>query len=344
MEEKKNQEDDSDSHMSIFNESLGSEEMSKDDKEGEKKGEKKKEEENILKFEEKFLKKKRRVLTEKEKQDRIKLNIERYCKRNNEMLELLEKISNGETTHKNINSMMRLLAIDLSDTKRLINRRSQIYIQKKQIFERLLNLTYRDYQLFWHTLTNGKLKRGNAQLIKSSNISTAKEILRKIEEEGQLKNEKDNDKNKEGENSIKETGVKEKTVREIIQAADKRDQENAKIDEEFLCSDSAISSESSLSSSLNESEEEDDEDSSNKSKSMKKSEKKEEKEKKEKEKKEKEEMEKKKKEQEEKERKEKEKKEKEEKEKKEKEKKEKEEREKKLKQMKDEEDDIDIFN
>ena len=61
---------------------------------------------------------------------------------NNEMLELLEKINSNETTHKNINRMMRLLAADLSDTKKLINQKSLIYNQKKEIFNRLLNFTF----------------------------------------------------------------------------------------------------------------------------------------------------------------------------------------------------------
>ena len=42
------------------------------------------------------------------------------------MLELLAKINSNETTHKNINRMMRLLAADLSDTKKLINQKSLI--------------------------------------------------------------------------------------------------------------------------------------------------------------------------------------------------------------------------
>jgi hypothetical protein len=97
------------------------------------------------------------------------------------MIQLLEKINNDETTHKNINRMMRLLAIDLSDTKKLINRRALIFNQKKEIFKRLLNLTFEEYQLFWYKLTDGKLKKGNAQHIKSSNISKAKEIIKSLE-------------------------------------------------------------------------------------------------------------------------------------------------------------------
>ena len=97
--------EESSSHESIFN-----------DDSSEKKEEEK---DNGNKIENLFLgEKKRRELTEEEKAERIKKNIERYCKRNERMLELLEKINNNETTRKNINEMMRLLAIDLSDTKK----------------------------------------------------------------------------------------------------------------------------------------------------------------------------------------------------------------------------------
>ena len=56
--------------------------------------------------------------------------------------------------------MMRLLAIDLSDTKKLINKKALIVNQKREIFNRLLNFTYEDYQYFWYQLTDGKFKKG----------------------------------------------------------------------------------------------------------------------------------------------------------------------------------------
>ena len=101
MEDNKNLEE-SDSNLSFFNESFSVEEVLK-------KNQNEPSDPKILKFEERFLKRKRRVLTEEEKQERIQKNIDRYCKRNEEMLSLLEKIDSGETTHKNINRMMRLL-------------------------------------------------------------------------------------------------------------------------------------------------------------------------------------------------------------------------------------------
>ena len=118
------------------------------------------------------------------------------------MLELLEKINSNEPTHKNINRMMRLLAADLSDTKKLINQKSLIYNQKKEIFNRLLNFTFEEYQFFWYKLTDGKVKKGNAQLIKTSNISIAKEIIKELEEK-QMKSLNENNENNNGEINTK---------------------------------------------------------------------------------------------------------------------------------------------
>ena len=349
----------SDSNLSFFNESFSVEEVLK-------KNQNESSDQKILKFEEKFLKKKRRVLTEEEKMERIQKNIDRYCKRNEEMLSLLEKIDAGEITHKNINRMMRLLAIDLSDTKKLINKKALIVNQKREIFNRLLEFTYEDYQYFWYQLTEGKFKKGKAQLIKSSNISKAKEILRQIEEKNKNKNNinNNNNENEKNENNInnnldnnaenggnnnkineeeKNKKKDNRTVKEIIQAATLRDIENERMDQEFF-ENSDISSEDSLSSSLEDSEDDDDiisnSKSSNKENNKEKEEDKELKAKKEQEeklRKEKEEKDKKEKEQREKA-------EKLRKEKEERERKEKEEKERKLKMLMDDEDEIDIFN
>ena len=339
MEE--NSSNDSSSHMSIFNESINEEENVNNENENED-NKVEKEEEKILKFQEKFLAKKRKPLSEEEKKERIERTINRYCKRNDEMIQLLEKINNDETTHKNINRMMRLLAIDLSDTKKLINRKALIFNQKKEIFQRLLNLTFEEYQLFWYKLTDGKLKKGNAQNIKSSNISKAKEIIKSLEEkknEIKNKNEEVEEEEKKKENSINVNSKNNKTIKEIIQAADLRDIETEKFNEEILGTDNDISDDSLSSSSSDF-----DEDLDNNSKNIdKEKEDKEKKEKEEKERKEKEEKEKKEKEEKEKkEKEEKERKEKEEKERKEKE--EKENKEKLLKQTMEEKDEIDIFN
>ena len=337
MEDNKNIEE-RDSNHSFFNESFSVEEVLK-------KNQNESSDPKILRFAERFLKKKRRVLTEEEKKERIQKNIDRYCKRNEEMLSLLEKIDSGETTHKNINRTMRLLPIDLSDTRKLINKKALIYNQKREIFNRLLEFTYEDYQYFWYQLTDGKFKKGKAQLIKSSNISKAKEILRQIEEknknninnnqnENNINNNVDNNnadnnnsnnvdkKNEEENNKKKDT----RTVKEIIQAATLRDIENERMDKEFF-ENSDISSEDSLSSSLEDSEDDDEINSNSKSSNKDSNKEKEDKELKAKKEKE-----------------EKEKKEKEEKEKAEREKKEKEERERKLKMLMEDEDEIDIFN
>ena len=347
MEE--NSSNDSSSHMSIFNESINEEENVNNENENEN-NKVEKEEEKILKFQEKFLAKKRKPLSEEEKKERIERTINRYCKRNDEMIQLLEKINNDETTHKNINRMMRLLAIDLSDTKKLINRKALIFNQKKEIFQRLLNLTFEEYQLFWYKLTDGKLKKGNAQNIKSSNISKAKEIIKSLEEkknEIKNKNEVEEEEEKKKENSINVNSKNNKTIKEIIQAADLRDIETEKFNEEILGTDNDISDDS-LSSSSSDFDEDLDNNSKNidkekEDKEKKEKEEKERKEKEEKDRKEKEEKEKKEKEEKEKkEKEEKERKEKEEKERKEKE--EKENKEKLLKQTMEEKDEIDIFN
>ena len=150
MEEKSKEESSSDG-MSIFNESFHYEESENEKNDNIppiQENNNPSEKEKILKFQEKFLGKKRKVLTEEEKKERQKKIIDRYCNRNDEMLKLLEKINSNEITHKNINRMMRLLAIDLSDTKKLINKRSLLHNQKKEIFDKLLDFTYEEYQFF----------------------------------------------------------------------------------------------------------------------------------------------------------------------------------------------------
>ena len=222
-----NFDEESSSHESIFNDSIS-----------EKKEEEK---DNGNRIENLFLgAKKKRELTEEEKAERIKKNIERYCKRNERMLELLEKINNKETTRKNINEMMRLLAIDLSDTKKLTNRKALISQRKRELFSKLFDLTFTEYQYFWYQLTQVQYKKGNAQLINSSNMKTAKMIYKNIIENRKKGDEKNKD--------------KEKTVKQIIEDRKNKDIENDKLDEYFLGFDSEISSdEDSLDSSIDES-------------------------------------------------------------------------------------------
>ena len=275
MEEKSKGESSSEDGMSIFNESFNVEESEnenekKDSRDAQKDENNPSENDKILKCQEIFLGKKRKVLTEEEKKERTKKIIDRYCKRNDEMLKLLEKINSNEITHKNINRMMRLLAIDLSDTKKLINKKSMLHNQKKEIFQNLLNFTFQEYQYFWFKLTNGKSKKGSAQLIKSNNISMAKQILKELQEKkikfdndnnnnsnnnnGEEKNEEKNNKDKD---NPEVKPKKERTVKEMIQAADLRDIENKKLDE-FFENESAISSDESISSSISESDDDGD--------------------------------------------------------------------------------------
>ena len=272
MEEKSKGESSSEDGMSIFNESFNVEESEnenekKDSRDAQKDENNPSENDKILKCQEIFLGKKRKVLTEEEKKERTKKIIDRYCKRNDEMLKLLEKINSNEITHKNINRMMRLLAIDLSDTKKLINKKSMLHNQKKEIFQNLLNFTFQEYQYFWFQLTNGKSKKGSAQLIKSNNISMAKQILKELQEK-KIKFDNDNNSNNNGEEKSEEKKnkdkdnpevkpKKERTVKEMIQAADLRDIENKKLDE-FFENESAISSDESISSSISESDDDGD--------------------------------------------------------------------------------------
>ena len=229
------EEEDISDHESLFDEKS----TEQKDNNGIKNAEEKDRLKNINAIENIFMgKKHKKELTEEQKAERIKRNIERYCKRNDEMLELLEKINNHEATNKNINRMMRLLAIDLSDTKKLTNQKALISQRKKDIFNKLLNLTFTEYQYFWHTLTDGKYKKGHAQLIKSSNIQKARMIYQQIIEE----------RNKE------EKKLNEKTVGELINDKNIRENENDKLDAVFLDYDPDISSdEDSLDSSLDES-------------------------------------------------------------------------------------------
>ena len=228
--------DDSSSHESIFNE-----ESSKE------KQEVKKEEKNNNTISNEILrKKKKRELSKEQKEERIKKTIDKYCNRNDKMLELLEKINNGDTTKKNINEMMRLLALDLSETKKIPNKTALISKKKEEIFNCLLDLTFEEYQLFWFNLTKGKYIKGNAQLINTGNIRNAKFIYDKIINE----------------RSVKENGdkKKEKTVREIIKFRNDMEIENEKFDDLFLRYDPDISSynEDSLDSSDEENSSESD--------------------------------------------------------------------------------------
>ena len=257
MKEKDNNEKSSSSHRSVFNESINidkNENPNKDNNAIDNKNNS--ENQKILKFFERFLGKKRKILTEEEKKERIQKNKKRYCQRNNEMLVLLEKINSNETTHKNIKRVMRLLSADLYDTKKLINQKSLISNQKNEIFKRLLNFTYKEYQYFWYRLTDGKIKKGNAQIIKSSNISKAKQILKEIEENKKKKMDdmKENNNIDNNNNNKEENNKKERTIKEIIQAADLRDFENEILDNFFREDDSVISSDNSLSSSLSDSD------------------------------------------------------------------------------------------
>ena len=255
--------DDSSSHESIFFDSVSNKkEEEKLDEENNNENNNNNNNDNILNM--LLNKKKKRELTQEQKEERIKRNIERYCTRNDKMLELLEKINNNEITRKNINEMMRLLAIDLSDTKKLTNKKALISQKKNEMFNKLFDLTFEEYQYFWFTLTQGKYKKGNAQLINSSNMRNAKLIYDGIIEKRKTDNKVNKDKKKE------------ETVREIIARRNNMDIEDEKLDEVFLMYDPDISSDDdSLDSSVDDSLSESDEKSQKEKKEEKKEERKE---------------------------------------------------------------------
>ena len=257
--------DDSSSHESIFFDSISNkkeEEKLDEENNNENNNNNNNNNDNILNM--LLNKKKKRELTQEQKEDRIKRNIERYCTRNDKMLELLDKINNNEITRKNIDDMMRLLAIDLSDTKKLANKKALISQKKNEMFNKLFDLTFKEYQYFWFTLTQGKYNKGNAQLINSSNMRNAKLIYDGIIEKRKTDNKVNKDKKKE------------KTVREIIARRNNMDIEDEKLDEVFLMYDPDISSDDdSLDSSVDDSLSESDEKSQKEKKEEKKEERKE---------------------------------------------------------------------
>ena len=193
--------DDKKEEENEFFEDLSSDEKIFEDESSEKKDEKENEsEKNNLLLE----KKKKRELTEEEKKEeeekRIQNYIHKYCQRNNEIIQLLKNIDNSEITKKNIKRLMLLLSQDLRDTKKITNINNLISHKKKVLFNKLYDLTYKEYQLFWLALTQYKYKYGKAQYINSGNISQANSIYKQIIE-------KRNDEEKENSNK------KEKTIR-----------------------------------------------------------------------------------------------------------------------------------
>ena len=201
------------------------------------KSQKEKENKNIINN--LLLEKKRKLdLTKEEKEERKKLIIEKriqkYRERNDAILGLIDNIkSKDKIAKKDINKLMRLLAIDLCDTKKL-NKGKLISQKKREIFAKLKNLTYVEYQSFWFRLIN-KITKGNAHDINSGNIRIANQIYNEIIEE------------RDGQNN----GKNEKTVKEIIQNKEEREKEIEELDEIIFGYDIS-SEEDSLDSSIEE--------------------------------------------------------------------------------------------
>lgn len=201
------------------------------------KSQKEKENKNIINN--LLLEKKRKLdLTKEEKEERKKLIIEKriqkYRERNDAILGLIDNIkSKDKIAKKDINKLMRLLAIDLCDTKKL-NMGKLISQKKREIFTKLKNLSYVKYQSFWFRLTN-KITKGNAHDINSGNIRIANQIYNEIIEE------------RDGQNN----GKNEKTVKEIIQNKEEREKEIEELDGIIFGYDIS-SEEDSLDSSIEE--------------------------------------------------------------------------------------------
>ena len=235
------------SHMSIFDESINDEENVNNENENKNKNNIVIEikEEKILKFNEQFLAKKRKSLSEEEKKERIEKRKNSYCKLNDEIILLFEKINNDEITTKNIIQMWNLLVKDLSDTKKITNWEALFFNKKKKIIYRLFNLTRENGQEFWYKLTDGRTKNGYAQDINSNNISKANKILKLLEEKKNEKINKNDGEEKKKEDILNINSKKNKTIKELIQAAELRDKEIEKINEEILGIDNDISSDES---------------------------------------------------------------------------------------------------
>ena len=142
----------------------------------------------------KFLHKKKKNYKE-EKEERIRKHIDRYCKRNNEMLLLLQKMNLDGITYKDFNRMLYLLSKDLYDTKKICNNNALLHNKKKEIFKKILNFPKEERQYFAMKFTNGKCENIQGECINSSNISEAKKIIKEIEEKHDNKkiiNENDN--------------------------------------------------------------------------------------------------------------------------------------------------------
>ena len=239
--------DDKKEEENEFFEDLSSDEKIFEEEPLEKKEEKEKEsenEKNNLLLE----KKKKRELTEEEKKEeeekRIQNYIHIYCQRNNEIIQLLKNIDNSEITKKNIKRLMLLLSQDLRDTKKITNINNLISHKKEIFFNKLYDLTYKEYQLFWLKITQYKYKYGKAQDINSGNISQANSLYNQI-----IQKKKD----KEKDNNNK----KEKTIREIIEDRNKREIEIEELDKIF--SEEISSDEDNLDSDGDESSLNDDE-------------------------------------------------------------------------------------
>ena len=186
-------------------------------------------------------KKRKRELTQEQLEDKM---IEKYCKRNEEILNKIDKIKNNkEIEKKDLNKLMHLLAIDLIDTKKLQNPKSLISFKKRKFFNQLMDLYVDDYKTFWYNFTNHEKTNGKAGDINSSNIKRAKKIYECVIEH--RKN-----------NSVENIEDKKKlTIREVIEKKMEREKELEELDNDMLGYDPDISDsdEDELDSSIDES-------------------------------------------------------------------------------------------
>ena len=223
--ENKNDEESSE-HESIFDIEVN---LNPIEKEKEKIGEEKNKV-DILKFD--LRKKRKREFINEQSVEIIRIN--KYCNRNNKMLDLLKNIDNNKDIKKaDINKLIHLLSIDLIDSKKIRNFKKLISEQKKQFFKKLLNLTKYEYKLFWYNFSNKDYKKCDAKDIKSTNIKKAKKIYDYI-----INQRNSNDENNNSLISDEKNNVK---IKDIIEKRIKREKEIEKMDNEMLKYDPDIS-------------------------------------------------------------------------------------------------------
>ena len=213
------------------------------------------EDSRIKEYKDKFMNKKKE-LTEEQKKIREQKNIAKYCRRNDEMLKLLEKIKNKENNSYNLNRTVTLMIRDLSDVAKFDSSKN-ISEKKAKIFDRLINLSEIHFKKFFYELSDHTTYKGSSRSITYKNIGKANKILKDFEIDYQkilteIENLEKNGKIDEA-NKLKKKNI---PVREIIKNRTDRLDQLQEIDDVLGGEDDDISSDSE-GSELDDSENDD---------------------------------------------------------------------------------------